>query len=364
MKILDWFFSSSPQSQQPERVVLGITITNDRVLWARLVMNNGGTLSIQGHGRIALPAGVVVGGSIQNPHELVRALLPLRVHHLVPVACALPAHYTQVFKLSVPLEVGRDAEQSIQTAITDYIMHVPEMVPEDAVCEYEIMHNSETHISVHGTLYARSRADAYRLLLGQAGFREIETYSLPASLAHMHGDGAGPYIMLDIGVTETHIALVVGTRVAFIKTVPVGEENLLNTIQSYVHVSPEEARKIYKRYGIMHTHRESALRGALHKALVPITDTIQSIIDTWQDSTYTHQTERGTLSEIVVLGEGAHMKGLLDYLYRTSRLGARHINVWRLFPEIQDLIPEVDWYDALRFAPAIAVALEKIRKNV
>jgi hypothetical protein len=113
----------------------------------------------------------------------------------------------------------------------------------------------------------------------------------------------------------------------------------------------------------MHTHREPELLVALHNTLSPVKKSIEDVLESWQ-GIYKHQTENSPVVEMVVLGEGAYGKGVLDYLRRISSLETRHLNVWRLFPEVHNVVPEIDWYDALRFAPAIAVALEKIRKNV
>jgi Tfp pilus assembly PilM family ATPase len=178
----------------------------------------------------------------------------------------------------------------------------------------------------------------------------------------MHTDESHALLLLSISREESHIALIAAGKVQKIERHPIGSESLVRSIMSFLRVDAEEARKIYERHGILRTHREPALLENLVGELSPVVQNLLTTYRGWYADEYSDQIERLPIADIVIFGEGAHMKGLLEHIRNATRVPARYVHVWRLFPQVHDVVPEIDWQDALAFAPAIAIAVEGMRK--
>jgi Tfp pilus assembly PilM family ATPase len=383
------------KKKKKPREALGLYIAGNELLWARVIREKVSTksgkkeeqLHVHGHGVIALPEGCVRAGMLVESQETRQLLKTLRPYLHTPVVMTVPPEETITFELNIPFDsaIAPDArDRVVREELTSAIGHMTNISVHDAVCHYEITRLQATSCHVVATIYPRSSTHDTMRILQATGFHSVSMATMPYSLMRMHHDTDHAYLLVVIEDHGSHIALIDSHTVRSLVTLPLGKKHLRDTIQSFLSTSEAQANQIMDKYGLLPTHREPALLQELVHTLSPVVNQLQSYYRQWHDtrisspspsslstslsspsslstSSASGASER-LLTDIVVAGSGAYIPGLLEYLTSSLHLKAHAVDVWRLFPHMEEVIPEITWHEALRFAPAIAAAVEVVRE--
>jgi Tfp pilus assembly PilM family ATPase len=354
------------------REALGLYVAGNELLWARVMREKVSTksgkkeeqLHVYGHGIIALPEGSVRSGMIVPSQETLQALKVLRPHASLPVAMTVPAEETVIMELDIVVSadlVPDIRDEMIRQELTSAIARTTSLSVSDAVCQYEITRMQGGSCHIVASAYRHSTVAPMIQVLQTLGFRQLTTSMMPYSIMRMHHDTDHAYLLVVMEEHGTHVALIERHTVRRMVTVPIGKKHLRDTIQSFLSTSEAQANQIMDKYGLLPTHREPALLQELTNTASPMVRHLQSLYSHWHDSRQRAGTSDLLLTDIVIAGSGAYIPGLADYLTSTLQLNTHLVDVWRLFPHMEEVIPEITWHEALRFAPAIAAAVEVVR---
>ena len=354
--------------------VLGLHILDGEIRWVHVI----GALPkarVSGHGILPLPSYAIEKGVLSYVESITEALGVLSKYNNIPVSIIIPTEHTHVFTVAVPLKDDYtennssknkiDITQRIKEVMSSYIARETRHTLDDVICEYEIVGESDNNantIHIVGITYPRSLLLSYTDIVRNAGFNNIFFESLPYSVARLHSDSKHTYLMVSIESEISYIALVHGSTVTALQKYEVGENNLIETIKSFLSIDHDSARRIHDKHGLRHTHHEPELLKRLQMLVQPLIDKLLSLREKHHISVYQPLHDRGPIQEIVVLGRGSHILGFIEHLEQALQLPVRHVDIWRLFPEVTRTVPEIDIHDIPIFAPALAGAVEKMRK--
>jgi type IV pilus assembly protein PilM len=177
------------------------------------------------------------------------------------------------------------------------------------------------------TAVTREVIDSQRQLVRLLGLDmvSIETTAQAASklfLQDQHSDI--PAVLVDIGSQSTDISIFDKEIVAIHTIVGSGSEAFTSSIRRKLNATHAEAQIIKTRYGLGPSKKQAAIRIALEPVLQQIVREIQRMIRSY-DNVYGSNRK---ISQVIILGNGADMPGVSEYVTNTLRLAARSFEPW------------------------------------
>lgn len=232
------------------------------------------------------------------------------------------------------------------------------------ICEYDIILTTEFGYEVHVTLVPRLLVENIARLFRQAGMRvkHIETahHAVVTSCLNIpHGTG---YVMIAMGERSTTVGLVHGDHMVSQQVISVGTNDLVTTIERYLHIDRNEAQRIIDRHGILLTHPDNGLLAELHMALMPLCRSVDYQLVTLGQMPYKMFGHRFTTQDMLVYGSGVGIKGLVGFLGDQTRLRAQELDVWAGRTEDRAAVINLPAEEVLTYAEPLSLALLYLKK--
>jgi type IV pilus assembly protein PilM len=166
--------------------------------------------------------------------------------------------------------------------------------------------------------------------------------------------------LIDYGGNRTGIAVVQRGVPLFTNTVALGGGVITRAIIEKTGASEAEAESLKNKEGITgDAHgREIAEIASAHVSALG--DQVLRVYHFWD----TRRDERGEhvapISKVVLVGGGANLKGIADYIASRVQVRTERGNVWRSALDFDRSIPSVDRRESLRYATAVGLALRDL----
>lgn len=170
-------------------------------------------------------------------------------------------------------------------------------------------------------------------------------------MSYEHIEGNSPYFIVDVGSDSIDIGLLDETlRVT--GTVDEGGDSLTNSIAKKLNVSHEKAHGIKITHGLNAGKDQATIKAAVDPILDKVTVEIKRMLKFYQDRIK----EGAEVNQIIIVGGGANMPGLGDYLTNATRISARVSSPWGKRISFGKLEPP-EHTDLPRFLTAAGLAL-------
>lgn len=309
-------------------------------------------------------SGVIVNGEIKNMAGLVEPLKLIKQKIKQPfVYASLPEEKTYVTRLLMPVLPPLELREAI-------LLQIPESVPlppDEILFDYEIIrHVSETsQYDVAVTIFPKGDIAAYTSALEEAGLvplgLEVEGQSLARSL--IKEGSHGNFMLVDFGKNRTSFYIVAGGTVVFTSSMPLGGQELTKSISKEYGLSEEEAETKKRQTGLL--RENESILPAMVGPLSVLSDELAKVVLYWQKNMKSFlspeaQKMQTPLGMIIFSGGEASLPGLMDFLSVQFEMPLLLGNPWENVFSADTEVPDIFLKDALRYAPAIGLALRSI----
>ena len=317
---------------------------------------------IRGFADFNLPAGIVEEGRIIKKDQLSEAILKTisSVRHrkikTKKVVCSLPESKVFLRIISIPKMAEDEAEEAVKWEMEANIPLAIEQVYYDWQFLGSPKDGKQDILTV---AVAREVVDDFIEVLGKAGLEpygfEAETIANIRSLVPITDNIGQPSLIIDLGSKKTSFIIQKDGVPFFTSSVPFSSLGLDDTISKSLNLGFKEAEKVKINAGII--NREN---NPLFNALLPTLESLSSEIEKTMDFSSVLAKDSGMIDEIVLIGGGANLKGLPEYLSerlkKDVKIGDPLINL-----RINQKKVLISKEQALRYATVIGLALRSIR---
>lgn len=289
--------------------------------------------TVKAYGNVDSTDKIIKDGIITNVNEaaqLVDSLLATglqgqlttsRVVMSVPVSRA----FTRV--LSLPVMSKKELDNAVQ-------LEIEQSVPIDSknlYFDYETTDTGEAdNILVRMVAVPKTIIDSYTALSDMLGLdlALVQTnIRADAQLSMLYeevtGSNSSPYIIIDVGGNSVDIGILDAT-LRLTGTVDEGGNNLTEAIARKLHVAPEKAHRIKVSHGLNAGTQQSKIQSAVEPILNKVVAEIKQISRFYEERIH----EGAQVSQILIVGGGANMPGLGDYLTNATRVPTRVSAPW------------------------------------
>lgn len=237
-------------------------------------------------------------------------------------AIAIPAYRSFSRSIQLPKLDSKELQEAVNLEAEQYIP-----VPlKDLYLDYAITKQTENELELFAVAVPRKLVDSYMELSEVMGMEPVLIETTMAAAARLFGQDQSSDItsvIIDFGSLTADISIYDKT-VLVAGTVPAGGLVFTNLIRDKLKVSQAEAGFIKTKYGLGVSKKQKEITTAL-------TPTLQKIVTEIRRMSRYYEERYGTeskIGQIIILGGGANMPGLGDYLTSTLRIPVRSHDPW------------------------------------
>lgn len=355
-----WF--PTPRLLAP--ISAGIDVSDTSIKWLSLEAHKQG-LRVGKYGSVALPAGIIVEGVIRNVPALKEALRGVKeqLGGIVSVHVALPEEAAFVFSMYVPDNTNRAQILNLIEFELDGRVPIP---PSAATYDFDVINarDADKGEEIGVAVFPRELADDYVAAFEGAGLKllslEVEARSIARAVSTGRADEPIT-LSVDFGASRTGFSVMKRGVPIFTSTVAVGVGAMNRTIMEKLLLSPEQAEEFKNDQGLL------ADAGVRSTEVETVSGTAAALADEvakhyhYWDTRRNEKGERMTpVGRVYLLGGGANLKGLADYIALRVQAPTERPNVWQNVCDFSDYIPPIDRRTSLQFTTAIGLALRGI----
>jgi type IV pilus assembly protein PilM len=315
-------------------------------------------LSLGRHGVYPLPAGVVVGGLIQDLAALTKLVETIKQEHrLTFIHASLPAEQAYIFSLMLE---NVPSLEDLRTAVEFKLEENIPIAPDEAVFDYVPLSREEPGLPPEVSVVTVPRAvvEVYTQLFRSSGLTPLSFETEMESLARavVPATAKGSIMVIDFGALKTGISIVNRGAVQFTTMLEMGSTNLTAILEKALHVSTEEAEKIKYTRGFMQSEQNALIMDALMNPLSVLKDELGRYGEYW-DTYGGKRLHHQPVERVLLVGGGANLLGLPEYLETALGLPVSRGNVWGNWFSFDGEIPAISFAESLSYATAIGLAM-------
>ena len=268
----------------------------------------------------------IEGGIIVKPEIIAEAVQKLFQHNLVGdittnrVALAVPVAQAFTRALDTPKLSDKELSEAVKTEVEQYIPAAADSLYVD----YSQVNDTSGKSGVFVVAMPKKIVDSYIMLARLLGLETVlvETSSgAGANLFRRDAQSDVPTVLVDFGSGSADITIYDNNPIVS-GTAPCGGEQITRLIAEALDVTEHEAVIIKSRYGLTPSKKQSHIEAALKPPLGLLSREIRRTIRYYEERTKAKQ----KIAQIVVMGGGANMPGLADYLTSDLRIPVRSLD--------------------------------------
>lgn len=267
-------------------------------------------------------------GVIIDPEEIARSAYQLIANDIIGtidtrrVVSAVPVSKSYNRVLSLPIMSNSDVEASIRMEAEQYIP-----VPIDELYfDYQIGDTNDDMMEVLLVAAPRKIIDSYQILCDLLGLELslIETSINASTRLVMHAEDTGiPTLIIDFGSISTDLSIF-DNVLRVTGTVAAGGDQITDAIAKSLDVTRQQAQTIKTKHGIQASKKQQQIVAAVTPILNKLVDEVKRIDRFYQERSNASK----KIEQVIILGGGANMPGLADFLTDHIRIPARMCNPW------------------------------------
>ncbi|HEV3244835.1 MAG TPA: pilus assembly protein PilM [Candidatus Paceibacterota bacterium] len=338
----------------------GIDISDASIKWIALSDAPAGKRKVEAWGQETLQDGVVSSGAIRDEARLTEALRAVRkkMPHIAGVHASLPEESAFVFSMSVP--PGSTREQIFSLIEFEFEQRVP-IPPSAAFYDFDHIPRQEGEPPEIGVgVFPRELAEGYARCLSEAGFLlyslELEPRAIARSVVSEREQHAVT-LLVDFGGKRSGLAVLNRGIPIFTSTVDIGVDSMDRALSGQLHLSPQDLETWRNEQGLVPSDAEKKGLEALSGVASALGSEVAKHFNYW-DTRRNELGERVTpVSKVLLVGGGANLKGLGDYIAGRVQAEVIRPNVWSNVCSFEEYIPPIERRVSLQYATAIGLAL-------
>lgn len=342
---------------------IGLDISDTSLKYIEVGSGHGSNRSLEQWGDISIPSGVLSRGEVLDPKQLVSVLRECREKTGAKfIRASLPEERAYLFET----EVKRNA--SLKEIKNFLEFRLAENVPlpaQDVVFDYTLLpaaHDNDRTVRVAVTAYGKDTIQTYYDVCIEAGFQplafEVEAQAMARS--SIADDTTGASMVVDFGKTRTGIGIVYKDVLLYTSTIDIGGDQLSHALRKTLgeNTAEKELTKLKNTQGLVHGAGSSDVHDALISTMSVIKDELATRMQYWHLRTDASPDRR--LSQIILCGGSANLKGLPTYLTECLKVPTVRANVWENMLNFTEEVPPIDRRHSLGYATAIGLALGSV----
>lgn len=291
-------------------------------------------------------------------HGLIGSLTTTRIVASLPIAHI----YTRILQL--PNLSDKDLKDAVKLEAEQYIP-----VPvDDLYLEYKPLEMAQpidpkqTTTTTRAVLMVASPQKLVKSYLSLFGLLKLEATFIEANtFADLRAvdfscPSVGARIVIDVGARSSDIAIY-DHAIRLVNTIATGGDNISELIAETLKIPIEQATQLKIHYGIAKSRWQAKLATALEPVLSNFANEVQKVTRYHHE----HGNSQKPIEQIVLVGGGANMPGLADFLAHLTGIQTIICNPWQRL-QLGSLQPPVPAETAI-YSTAIGLALKQFDAN-
>jgi type IV pilus assembly protein PilM len=285
---------------------------------------------VLGYGSAEFDPEAIKDGVILKPEVIAEATKKMFEHDFQGrlstrrAALALPSYRSFSRAIQLPHLPDNELRAAVELEIEQYIP-----VPlKDLYLDYTITGKTENELELFACAVPREIVDSYMGLGEVMGMEPVLIEATTASAARLFSYDDNSDIataIIDLGSLTADIALYNKTTVVT-GTVPAGGLVFTRLIKDKLKISETEAGYIKTKYGLSLSKKQAEITETLIPALQKIVTEIRRMTRYYEE----RYESKDNIAQVIILGGGANMPGLGDYLTNMLRIPVRTYNPWNM----------------------------------
>ncbi len=310
---------------------LDIGHTSMKVMQLGPVGGKDKKLQVKGYGAsYRYHASSIANGAIVDYKSLSDALHNLFDERLIgtissrKVVCTIPMSNS----FSRPLKLPAMAEANLQEAINlEAEQYIPES-PNNLYIDYDIVRQDDKNIDLLLVATPKKIIESYMKFLDSMGLEPVALEPTMNATARIFGyadpGSKLPTVLVDFGANAADIA--VFDKTLFVNnTVQGGSSTMIDAIAKKLGISHEEAYNVKNERGIEASDSPNDIAEAVKPILDNLIQEIRKIARYFDERVADHD---GHIAQTIIIGGGANMPGLSEYLSKELDMPVRMLNPW------------------------------------
>lgn len=276
-----------------------------------------------GYGTSSFEPSAIENGVITKPELIAEATLDLYKNHLVGaittkrVALSVPAAKAFIRVIDTAPLSEKELAEAVRNEVEQYIP-----MPEgDLYVDYQQVLGKKGSATIFVVAVPRKIVDSYTTVARMLGLEPVIVQTSSGAGAHLFSydpQSDLPTVLVDFGSDSADVTIY-DVNPIVTGTTSCGGEQITETIAAALGVTQREAVIIKSRYGLTVSKKQAQIEGALRSTLGSLTREIRRTIRYYGE----RSKDKRAIEQIVVMGGGANMPGLSEYLTNDLRLPVR-----------------------------------------
>ena len=313
-----------------EQPLFGLDIGHSNLKIMQLDTALAGSPRVIGYGFGQYPSRAINNGQIVDYELLAVSLHDLFEEHLVGeittkrVACTVPTARTFSRPMKLPPMNDKDIAEAVRLEAEQYIP-VPAA---NLYIDFDIARRDQQGIDLLMVATPKNIIDSHIKFLEGVGLEPVAlepTMNASARFFDLADPAHNqPAVLIDFG--STAIDLAVFDKTMFVNsTIDGGNGNMTELISQKMEISAADAHKLKVQFGIGASDKQEAIKEALEPILNNLLREVGRIVRYYDEH---GGPEKRKIDQIVILGGGAMMPGLSQYLSTELKLPTRMLDPW------------------------------------
>lgn len=297
------------------------------------IANSGDHSYVQAYGVVGFDDKAIKDGVIEDYKIIATAIKELfstRLNGTIDtkrVAATIPSSkaYSRVINQSANL-TKKELYEAVMLEAAQYIP-----IPlEELYIDYSVVGKRGEDIDILVVGVPKKITDSYMNLFELLGLElcllETTTSASSRIISKLENSSNTPTILIDLGSLSVDLT-VFDNNLVVNGTIPGGGDDFTNKIADRLQVSKHEADHIKTKYGLGVSRHQADIREALKPQLDSLAKEVRRVVRYYEEKT----DGKATIGQIITMGGGSNMPGLVDYLTDTLRIPTRLCNFWTKF---------------------------------
>ncbi len=278
---------------------------------------------ITGYGVTAFDPTAIEDGVIVQPELIAQSIQNLFKHGLVGdittnrVALSVPVSRAFTRSIDAPKLSDKDLAEAVKTEVEQYI---PAAI-ESLYIDYTQVVDAKGKMSVFVVAMPRRIVDSYIMLARLLGLETVLVQTSSGAGANLFARDSQSdlaTVLVDFGSDSADITIFDKNPIVS-GTAPCGGEQITQLIGKALNVTEQEAVMIKSRYGLTLSKKQEQIEDALKPTLGLLIREVRRTVRYYEE----RSKAKRPISQIVIMGGGANMPGLAEYLTNDLRLPVR-----------------------------------------
>jgi len=297
------------------------------------VSSKGKHVNVNGYGVAGFSSDAIKDGEIIDYEVLAKAAMELFEKNVIGkistrrVAATIPASKAYSRVMTTPAKLSKkQLDEAVRSEAEQYIP----MPLDELYLDYKstTVIGDSREVLVVGI--PKNIVDSYMKFFELIGLEvcALETTISAASriIAKAENSDDIPTILIDLGSLSVDLT-VFDKNLVVNGTIPGGGDNFSSRIADKLGITKAEANTIKTKYGLGVSKKQIQIRDSLKPQLDSLIKEIRRVVRYYEERT----DGKSSIGQIITMGGGANMPGLVDYLTDNLRIPTRMCNFWSEF---------------------------------